>query len=90
MGALDRFGLSHEPQYGIPSYLEMRPLVARHFDWVADFDHVEPVGVECVGSKAREIGSAFRCDAAHGPAEHAAGEEYLAHSSAATAAAIAP
>ena len=54
----------------------MRPLIARHLDRVADFDHVEPVGVERVGGEAREIGRARpRFDAAHGPAERAAGKE---------------
>ena len=39
---------------------QMRPLVARHLDRVADLDHVEPVGIERVGGKARYIGRARR------------------------------
>ena len=54
---------------------EVRALIAGHFDRMADFDHVEPIGFERVGGEAIEVGRRGGLGAAREPAGGAAGDE---------------
>src|SRR6516162_3688175 len=54
---------------------KMRPLIARNFNWMTDFNRVQPVGDEGISSETRQLGGGRDFNAARAPTGAGADQE---------------